>query len=81
MPPAVAKYAMKISSERAELLRVLAELADLYPEWRMGQTLANLAMFASRMDAGGVWDLEDGEAIAAARHLLEKNRQQVVSHD
>ena len=70
---------MKISSERAELLRVLAELGEVYPEWRLGQTLANLATSAGRMDAGGVWDLEDSEAIAAARQLLERNRQQVAS--
>ena len=27
-------------------------------------------MAAGRLDAGGVWDLEDEEALAAARRLL-----------
>ena len=51
---------------RCELLEALAKLRDLRPEWRLGQTLANLAMTAGRMDPGGVWDLEDDEALTAA---------------
>lgn len=39
---------------RTELLDALAELGRLRPEWRLGQMLANLAMTAGRMDAGGV---------------------------
>ena len=39
---------------RAELLAALAELGRVRPEWRLGQTLANVAMTAGRMDAGGV---------------------------
>lgn len=58
---------------RAELLATLAELGHLRPDWRLGQTLANLAMTAGRVDAGGVWDLEDDEALAAARTLIEQH--------
>ena len=58
---------------RSQLLEALAHLAQIYPEWRLGQTLANLAMAAGRMDAGGVWDLEDEEALAAARTLIEEH--------
>ena len=56
---------------RSELLEALAQLSRLRPEWRLGQTLANLAMTAGRLDAGGVWDLEDEEALEAARSLIE----------
>jgi hypothetical protein len=38
----------------------------------MGQTLANLAMTAHRLDHGGVWDLEDEEALAAAKTLIDQ---------
>lgn len=55
---------------RAELLAALAELSQLRPEWRLGQTLANLATVAGRLDAGGVWDIEDHEALDAARRLI-----------
>jgi len=56
---------------RDELLTALARLSRIRPEWRMGQTLANLAMTAGRLDAGGVWDLEDDEALQAANALIE----------
>jgi hypothetical protein len=55
---------------REELLAALAELSRRRPQWRLGQTLANVAMAAGRLDAGGVWDLEDEEALAAVRGML-----------
>ena len=57
---------------RPELLTALARLSEMRPEWRLGQTLANLAMTAGRMDPGGVWDLADEEALAAALTLIEQ---------
>lgn len=60
---------------RPELLAALAELGRLRPEWRLGQTMANLAMTAGRMDPGGVWDLEDAEALAAAKSLIEQSTE------
>ncbi len=57
---------------RYDLLDALAQLGRLRPEWRLGQTLANLAMTAGRMDPGGVWDLEDAEALAAAKTLIDE---------
>ena len=57
---------------RRELLAALGELGRLRPEWRVGQTLANLAMVAGRSDAGGVWELEDAEALEAARALIDQ---------
>jgi hypothetical protein len=57
---------------REALLEALTELGQIRPEWRMGQTLANLAMTAGRLDAGAVWDLEDDEALAAARKIISK---------
>jgi hypothetical protein len=61
---------MTTEETRAELLEALAELGRAYPNWRLGQSLSNLAMAAGRLDAGGVWDLEDDEALAAARRLV-----------
>jgi hypothetical protein len=57
---------------RAELLAALTRLGQLRPEWRLGQTLANLATTAGRLDSGGVWDLEDEEALEAARTLIRQ---------
>jgi hypothetical protein len=64
---------MSTDQMREDLLTALAQLGRLRPEWRLGQTMANLAMTAGRMDAGGVWDLEDDEALAAARVLIEQH--------
>jgi hypothetical protein len=66
---------------RTELLAALAELSRVRPEWRLGQTLANLATAAGRLDAGGVWDLEDDEALAAAKTLIAQcgKVQQIVA--
>jgi hypothetical protein len=64
---------MKGDSTRAELLNALSELGGLFPEWRLGQTLANLAMAAGHGESSAVWDLEDSEALTAARRLIERN--------
>ena len=66
---------MSTEQTRRELLAALSELSRIRPEWRLGQTVANLAMTAGRLDAGGVWDLEDDEALSAARTLIEQNAE------
>jgi hypothetical protein len=58
---------------RSELLAALSELSLRRPEWRLGQMLANLATTAGRLDPGAVWDLEDEEALAAARTLIRQD--------
>jgi hypothetical protein len=60
---------------RRDLLAALAELSRAHPEWRLGQTLANLATTAGHLSASGVWDLEDEEALAAAKLLLEQHSE------
>ncbi len=65
----------KPEQTRSELLAALVEIGRLRPDWRLGQTVANLATTAGRLDAGGVWDLEDEEALAAARELLRQYTQ------
>jgi hypothetical protein len=65
---------MKTAKEtRFELLAAITRLSQLQPDWRLGQTLANLATTAGRLDAGGVWELEDEEALDAARMLIEQS--------
>jgi hypothetical protein len=69
---------MNDSSTRDQLLEALADLGRVFPDWRLGQTLANLAAAAGRLDPSGVWDLEDDEALAAARRLLESHTSLTV---
>jgi hypothetical protein len=67
---------MRCDTVRDELLTALAELGRLFPDWRLGQTLANLAMAAGHPESGAVWDLEDSEALTAARRLVDRNARQ-----
>lgn len=62
---------MKASHQtRLDLLAALAKLGRLRPDWRLGQLMANLAMTAGRLESGAVWDLEDWEALEAAKTLI-----------
>jgi hypothetical protein len=61
-----------------ELLEELLRLSELRPEWRLGQTLVNLAMTAGRLDPGGVWDLEDEEALTAVRTLMDQHAETTI---
>jgi hypothetical protein len=66
-------------SATEELIVALAELRALFPDWRMGQLVANLVTAAGGTDAGAIWDMEDEQLLGAARRLIERNRgRQVV---
>jgi hypothetical protein len=68
-----------VNPAREELLQVLAELSTLFPDWRFGQLVANLASAARGPQVESVWDCEDEELLVAARRLVERNegRKQV----
>jgi hypothetical protein len=55
------------SQQRANLLAIVAELCERYPDWRLGQLVANVAGWADQE----IWDVEDEQLLEAARlHLL-----------
>ena len=56
------------SQERAELLATIAELSRRYPDWRLGQLVANVAGWADQE----VWDIEDEHLLEAARAHLQQ---------
>jgi hypothetical protein len=70
-----------IPSRSDELLEAIAELRLLFPDWRMGQLVANLVTAAGGMDAGAIWDMEDEKLLAAARRLIERNRARTTQID
>src|SRR5689334_6122300 len=57
-----------------QLLVAVAELRSLFPDWRVGQLVANLTQAAGRDREGAIWDVEDEELLAAARRLIDRNR-------
>ena len=61
-----------------ELLMALSELRALFPDWRMGQLVANLLTAAGATDANAIWDIEDEQLLEAARRLIERNRARGV---
>jgi hypothetical protein len=62
-----------------ELVEAIAELRLLFPDWRMGQLVANLAMAAGSTEPGGIWEVEDEHLLVAARRLIERNRGRTAS--
>ena len=56
------------SERRVELLEAIAELARRYPQWRLGQLVANVAGWAD----GDIWDVEDEQLLAAAQAHLQQ---------
>ena len=53
---------------RADLLAAIAELCQRYPDWRLGQLIANVAGWADQE----IWDVEDQQLLQAARLHLEQ---------
>jgi hypothetical protein len=62
-----------------ELIEALSELRLLFPDWRMGQLVANLVMAAGGSDGGAIWEVEDEHLLAAARRLIDRNRGRQAS--
>jgi hypothetical protein len=56
------------SQSRAELLAAIAELCQRYPNWRVGQLIANVSGWADQE----IWDVADEQLLEAARLHLEQ---------
>ena len=57
------------NQQRADLLAAIAELCQRYPDWRLGQLVANVAGWADQ----GIWDVEDQQLLEAARLHLQQS--------
>jgi hypothetical protein len=61
---------------RKDVFRLLAELSERHPEWRLGQLVANVTLWARQPTEPhdtGIWDVEDEELLAALeRHLSRR---------
>ena len=57
-----------------DLTEAIGELRQLFPDWRLGQLIANLALAAGSTDNAAIWDIEDEQLLGAARRLIERNR-------
>ncbi len=55
---------------RTELLAAIRQLAERYPNWRIGQLVANVAGWADQE----IWDVEDADLLQAARAHLQQRQ-------
>jgi hypothetical protein len=53
---------------RAKLIASIAELQQRYPDWRLGQLVANVAGWADQ----DVWNVDDVQLLQAAQLHLEQ---------
>jgi hypothetical protein len=67
-----------VVSQTNELIEAISELRLLFPDWRMGQLVANLVTAAGGTDEGAIWDMEDDKLLTAARRLIERNRERTA---
>ena len=56
------------SKQRTDLLAALGELCQRYPDWRLGQLVANVAGWADQ----DVWDVEDEQLLEGTRLHLQQ---------
>jgi hypothetical protein len=64
-----------------ELMEAMGQLRILFPDWRVGQLVASLVQAAGCDGEGAMWEVEDDQLLAAARRLIERNRDRYASHD
>lgn len=63
-------------AQRTDLLEAITALRRQYPEWRLGQLIANVAGWADQE----VWDVEDDQLLAAAQaHLQQLKAKELAS--
>lgn len=67
------------AAEREELIEVLRELWDAFPDMRFGQLIVNVAYFAREPSPEAPWDVENAELLAGARALLKQRCSTVES--
>jgi hypothetical protein len=64
-----------MTRERADILRLLAEISDLTPDVRFGQLIANLSYLALGPKTESIWEMEDADLFQALkRHLADLTR-------
>ena len=56
------------NQQRVDLLTAIEALSRRYPDWRLGQLIANVAGWADQE----IWDVEDKQLLAAAQAHLQQ---------
>ena len=70
-----------MTTVRMRVLHLLGQMSERYPEWRFGQLVANIALWARQPTEPhdtGIWDVEDDELLAAIERHLAQARKPVL---
>jgi hypothetical protein len=69
-----------MSTVRQQLLETIAEMWELYPDWRLGQLVINGAMWARQPTEpiDPTWDVEDEELLNGLRGHIERRRRMLA---
>lgn len=69
---------MNASTTRS-LTDALSQLQAMYPDWRYGQLVANVASWAGKDRPVDVWEVDDEQLLAAAVDHLRDKRTAVAA--
>jgi hypothetical protein len=66
-----------MTTTRQQILQAIAEMSQLYPDWRFGEIVMNVATWARTPNGlnAPAWDVEDDEFLATMRGHIERRRQ------
>ncbi len=62
-----------IPETRNQILLLLQELSEKYPDMRFGQLVANISYWAKGPSQGAIWDVEDEEFLQTIERHLAKS--------
>jgi hypothetical protein len=57
------------------LIQAIAQLRRIFPEWRLGQLVANVMTAAGCLEVESLWDVEDERLLAAGERLIATNQE------
>jgi hypothetical protein len=63
-----------IGPTRADIMHALEELSQQHPNWRFGQLVVNVSVWAREWGPVEFWDLEDTAFLHAIQTHLEQQR-------
>jgi hypothetical protein len=64
---------------RTELLETIGEVAELSPDVRIGQMLANLGFLVEARAGGSIWDIEDRELLQVVQQHRDELQRRTVA--
>jgi len=65
-------------SLRTELLQSLSEVAELSPDVRIGQMLANVGFLVEARAGGSIWDIDDSDLLRVVQQHRDELERRII---